>query len=576
MLNNYIQHLMAGNNLSQEESSLAAKLILSDAADPIAIGVFLTLLHAKGETVAEIVGFHHALMSTSRRLNLTQPVLDIVGTGGDKSGSLNISSGGALLSAACGVAVVKHGNGSISSKCGSADVLAELGYPLNLSDAGIAQQLDKSNFAFCFAHNYYPVLKKLSTIRKQLATPTIFNLLGPLLNPVGREHVILGVYKPEYVNLIAEVLFKLGTLRSLVFHGNGLDELSCLGPITAKLIDQQGIQDLVIDPEQLGLSLATLEDLAGHDRAYNAHLLRQTLNGIHSGISDSLILNAAAGLLVVGKAPSLAAGVIVARQRLGAGAIVPMNKLQQIVDRKYQVPVPRKSMRKALLSTPFAVISEIKRASPSAGVIAVIEDPLACAKNYIAAGAVAISVLTDAGFDGSMADLKQVALGLKDTPIPVLCKDFFLTPPQIAAAAAAGADVILLIVHLLKEETSYMAKVAHSFGLEVLIEVHTCDELALALQADADIIGVNQRDLNDFSLHPEVFAALIKAIPEGQVKVAESGLKTRDQAVAVLELGYDGVLVGEALSRLANPADFFHQHPALDRSSNRNSRFQQR
>jgi indole-3-glycerol phosphate synthase len=214
-------------------------------------------------------------------------------------------------------------------------------------------------------------------------------------------------------------------------------------------------------------------------------------------------------------------------------------------------------MRASILSKQFAVISEIKRASPSAGHIAEIGDPLERAKLYVELGAAAISVLTDAGFNGSMADLRRVTEGLKDSPIPVLCKDFMLTPPQIAEAAANGADVILLIVHVLKEKTLEMAKLAHAFGLEVLVEVHNPNELEIALQANADVIGVNQRDLNDFTMHPDQFAELIRLIPTGVVKVAESGLKTREQALAAIELGYDGVLVGEALSRLANPAEFF-------------------
>ena len=225
--------------------------------------------------------------------------------------------------------------------------------------------------------------------------------------------------------------------------------------------------------------------------------------------------------------------------------------------RKYQAPQKRKSMKAALLAKEFAVISEIKRASPSAGHIADIGDPVERARHYVEIGAAAISVLTDAGFNGSMEDLRRVSAGLKDTPVPVLCKDFMLTPPQIAEAAANGADVILLIVHILQENTFEMAKIAHSFGLEVLVEVHNPNELDIALKADADVIGVNQRDLNDFSMHPNQFAELIKLIPANRVKVAESGLKTREQALAAIALGYDGVLVGEALSRLERPAEFF-------------------
>lgn len=556
MLIKCIQKLSQGQNLSLEDSYLSAKALLNDV-DPVLAGSFLSLLHAKGEVADELLGFHQALTESGRSLNLDYPFIDIVGTGGDKAGTLNISTGGSLLTAACGVPVIKHGNRAVSSQCGSADVLAELGFNLNLTDDEIAASVAERNFAFCFAPNFYPILRKLNEVRKKLATPTIFNLMGPLLNPAGREHVILGVYKAEYVAVIAEALFRLGTTKSLVFHGNGLDELSCLDTLQAKLVTRDSISDITLDLRELNLSQAELSDLAGGDRMYNAQILIRTLNGQTTGISDSLALNAGAALFVYGKVASLQDGVAMAKARLAEGNIIPLNKLQQIVARKYQVPAKRKSMRASLLSKEFAVISEIKRASPSAGHIAEIGDPLERAKLYVELGAAAISVLTDAGFNGSMADLRRVTEGLKDSPIPVLCKDFMLTPPQIAEAAANGADVILLIVHVLKEKTLEMSKLAHAFGLEVLVEVHNPNELEIALQANADVIGVNQRDLNDFTMHPDQFAELIKLIPAGVVKVAESGLKTREQALAAIELGYDGVLVGEALSRLSNPAEFF-------------------
>lgn len=557
MLNKYITQLSSQQDLTLEDSYMAAKSLLANDADHLSSGVFLSLLHAKGETCDELLGFHRALIESSKKLSIERAFVDIVGTGGDKAGTLNISTGGALLASACGIPVLKHGNRAVSSKCGSADVLSELGFNLNLTENEAIQQFKERNFAFCFAPNYYPVLSKLRDIRKKLPTPTIFNLLGPLLNPAGRDHIILGVYKPEYVLPIAEALLKLGTVKSLVFHGNGLDELSCLGNLTAKLVTHEGISDIEINIAELGLSKAELSDLAGGDRMYNAQTLLKTLNGTSTGISDSLALNAGAALFIYGKVASLSDGVQLAKARLTKGNIIQLNKLQQIVARKYKVPVKRKSMKAALLAKDFAVISEIKRASPSAGVIADIGDPLQRAKHYISIGAAAISVLTDEGFNGSMDDLRKVASGLKDTPVPVLCKDFMLTEPQIAEAAQAGADVILLIVNILKEKTIEMVKFAHSFGLEVLVEVHSEDELEIALSSNADIIGVNQRDLNDFSMHPEKFMDLIKLIPSGVVKIAESGLKTREQALAVLALGYNGVLVGEALSRLEKPQEFF-------------------
>lgn len=547
---------MAGEHLSVEDSYLAAKILL-DNADPVLSGVLLSLIHAQGETLNELLGFHKALVESRRSLIVTMPFVDIVGTGGDRSGTLNISTGGALLAAACGIPVLKHGNQAVSSKCGAADVLASLGYKLNLNDEQINSELEKNNFAFCFAPNFYPILGKIAPLRKKLGMPTIFNLLGPLLNPAGRDHLILGVYSQNYVPLVAETLLKLGTVRSLVFHAHGLDELTTMGIINAKLVTKEGINDLVIDPEKFGLKKAVLSDLQGGESLYNAQILQRSLNGIPTGISDSLVLNAGVALYLYGKVNSLHEGIKSAKARITQDGVIKLNKLQQIAARRYQEPLKRKSIKAAVKATEFAVISEIKRASPSAGHIADIGDPVQRARLYISAGAAAISVLTDAGFNGSLDDLRQVSAGLKDTGVPILCKDFMLTPPQIAEAAAAGADAILLIVHILQEKTIEMARFAHAFGLEVLIEVHTVNELTIALEADADIIGVNQRDLDDFTMHPEQFTELIKLIPKDKIKIAESGLKTREQVLEVLALGYDGVLVGEALSRLENPQEFF-------------------
>jgi anthranilate phosphoribosyltransferase len=556
MLNKYITKLLNQNNLTVTDSYLAAKALFQEN-DEALIASFLMLLHAKGETSDELLGFHQALSENCTKLNLNLSFVDIVGSGGDNAGTVNISTGAGLLLAACDVPVVKHGNRAVSSKCGSADVLAELGFNLNLSEAQLLEQLQQKKFAFCFAPHYYPHLVKFASLRKRLPCATIFNLLGPLLNPAGRDHLLLGVYHPRYVDILAETLFKLGTSKSLVFHGNGLDELSCLGNIDAKLVTREGITNYTINLAQLGLAKTSLDSLAGGDSLYNSQLLTRTLNGQATSISDSLALNAGAGLFIYGKCATLLEGVELAQQRLIQGNNLTLHKLQQIVLRKYQFPLKRKSMQKALLAKDFAVISEIKRASPSAGVIAEISDPVSRAQQYVNLGATAISVLTDEGFQGSMADLRQVSQALAHTNIPVLCKDFMLTPPQIAEAAANGADVVLLIVQVLKQRTLAMAEFAHSFGLEVLVEVHNASELDYALAAGADIIGVNQRDLTDFSMHPQQFKALIDLIPPHQVKVAESGIKTREQALSVLALGYDGVLVGEALSRLANPAEFF-------------------
>ena len=207
---------------------------------------------------------------------------------------------------------------------------------------------------------------------------------------------------------------------------------------------------------------------------------------------------------------------------------------------------------------PGSIIGEMKRHSPVAGDIATIVDISAKAQEYVAHGINAISVLTDSAFHGSLQDLIDVTSVLRNTSVPVLCKDFFINEQQIAAAAAAGTDVILIMVSVLHGATAKLVRIVHDFGLEALVEVHHLDEVEIAIHSGADIIGVNQRDLRDFSMHANLYADALQTIPAHFVKIAESGIDNISTAHELYKLGYNGVLVGTALSQLNNIQDFFH------------------
>jgi anthranilate phosphoribosyltransferase len=557
MLPSYINKLIAGIDLTYTESKSAGRELL-DNENETQIAAFIALLTAKGETVDEVVGLVEAIADRTVKLDIGYPTIDIVGTGGDNASTLNISTSAALLTAACGVPVLKHGNRAISSKSGAADVLEALGYPINMSADAIAAALKADKFAFCLAPHYNPLFAKVQKVRKKLGFASIFNLLGPLLNPAGRRHMLLGVYDKNRLLLIANVLQRLGTKKSLVFHGHGLDELSCLGTPEAFLVMEDKIEPITINPEALGLSKCTLDDLRGGSATYNANVIYDTLNGAKTGLTDTLILNTAAALFVFDKVVTLAEGVAVARKRLSMGNVIHRNRLIEIIAKKQCHERKHKSLKQALLSKPHdAVIAEIKRASPALGKISTIESPAMRAKIYVEAGACAISVLTDDGFDGHIKDLQDVAKALIHTEIPILRKDFILHPEQIAEAAQAGADAVLLIVAVLGNKTREFVDVAHAFGLEALVEVHAIEELPIALSAGGDVLGVNQRNLRDFKMHPEIFELIIDKIPSHIVRIAESGIKTGADAKKAFKLGYNGVLVGEALSRLDNPSDFF-------------------
>lgn len=478
----------------------AFETFLSLLDQPAKMGEFLLSLKEKGETADEILGIVKAMRSQMKKVELDRPVLDIVGTGGDMAGTVNISTGSALLAAKCGVLVVKHGNRAVSSKCGSADVLEALGYDIH-------QPVGKTNFSFCFAPDYHPAMKQMRAVRDALKVPTVFNLIGPLLNPAGTAHLQIGVYKTELVPIIAEVLFKLGTKRSIVYTGHGIDELSCIGPSVGILVTEKGLEPITIDPEQLGLSLCTLEDLKGGDAKKNAEILRNPTRAVY----ETMVLNAGVALYLYGKAATIAKGVKMAG-----------------------------SFKNAIRGR--GVIAEIKRASPSKGKIGEIADPADRAALYESMGAAAISVLTSERFEGSQRDLKLVR---DEVSIPVLRKDFITTKKQLAET---DADAVLLIVSQLQSETKAMLREARRLGLEAIVEVHNEEELKIALEARADIIGVNQRDLTDFSMHPEVFE-LVHQIPDHIVKVAESGVSGLSDAKRLFEMGYDAILVGEAITR---------------------------
>ncbi len=521
----YLEKLIRKENLASEECGEVLQKMENDAQT----GALLTLLRAKGETVEELLGFIQALRKQAVPFDIDDPVLEIVGTGGDGAGTVNISTGSSLLAARCGIPVVKHGGRSVSSSSGSADVLETLGF----SFENPKLSLEKTGFAFCFASNFYPMMQKIRPVRQSLKIPTLFNLVCPLLNPAGTSHVMIGVYKAELVPVIAETLFRLGTKRSLVFHGFGLDELTCLGTTDALLVTAKGIEPLKIDPEKLGLKLCKRADLQGGDAKTNAMLIGAALTG-SSPLSDTLVLNAGVGAYLFGKAASMKEGVGLAKAAL-----------------------KRKSLKEALKETPNAVIAEIKRASPTKGKLGDIPDPAVQASCYVQGGAAAISVLTSSKFDGTLEDLGAVAKSLEASPVPILRKDFILEPIQIAQAAAHGADAVLLIATFLKERTQEMMEAAKKIGLEALVEVHDAEELNYF--QGAELIAVNQRNMHEFTMHPEMQEKAIGQIPKEALAVAASGVASPEDAARLYQMGYSAFLIGEALTRSKDPIAFLTQ-----------------
>ncbi|MFT4551564.1 MAG: anthranilate phosphoribosyltransferase [Chlamydiales bacterium] len=318
MLDKSIEKLIRRKTLSSLEASLSLEEIL-ETADPVKAAAFLVLLRSKGEKACEVEGIVRTMQKHMLKITPKRDVLDIVGTGGDGASTVNISTGAAILGAACGVPIAKHGNRSVSSKCGSGDILESLGVEINMIPELIEKCIEEVGIAFLFAPNYHPAMKVVGPIRKSLGIRTVFNMLGPLLNPCQAPYLMIGVWDESLVSLLADVLSRLNVKRALVFHGCGLDELSPIGPASAILVEGESMQEMHIDPESLGVSPCTLEDLQGGDPSKNRSLLLSVFEGKRGAIADALILNAGVGLWVYGQAESIEAGLQLARQKLEDG-----------------------------------------------------------------------------------------------------------------------------------------------------------------------------------------------------------------------------------------------------------------
>jgi anthranilate phosphoribosyltransferase len=305
--------------------------IMRGEATPTQIGGFLVALRAKGETVQEIAGCaeamrEHVLPVHPRRAD----VVDVVGTGGDGARTFNISTSAAIVAAAAGAAVAKHGNRAVSSISGSADVLEALGYSLEQSPERIAESIDRLGFGFMFAPAHHPAMRHAAPVRRELGTRTVFNVLGPLTNPAGVRAGISGVYSPELVRTIADVLAALGARRAFVVHGaHGIDELSPAGPNAVCELVDGGVRERTIDPLELGIERCSPDELLGGTPEENARTARDILSGARGGKRDAVLLNAAGAIAAAGHAADLSEGLALAGEAIDSGRAG--ERLEQVV-----------------------------------------------------------------------------------------------------------------------------------------------------------------------------------------------------------------------------------------------------
>lgn len=501
--------------------------------------------------IAEAVEYIYDQMPEVPQL---EGAIDICGTGGSGLPRLNTSTISSFIVAGAGVKVAKHGNNAASGKFGSFDLLSALDIPINLSTQELQLRFNEYNLAFLYAKNFHPVMRFFGPVRAELGQPCFFNVLGPLLSPVKTENQLIGTPKIEYARLLAEVSKLLGKQRVIVAVGSdGLDEVTLSGPTHIVELTAGTIREYDVSPADFGIAPAKDFSEISTNPDDNLMLAEAILNGDDkSRLTDLVLVNSAMALYLAEASHDLKECYEIARESLES------KKAKQAME-DYRTPsaltkiVARDEGRDFSINSDLpnsgkkysgGIIAEIKRASPSEGNINLYIDVAEQARAYEQAGASAISVLCEPkDFGGSFEDLKKIRQVVK---IPILCKDFIVRKEHIDKAGSCGADMVLLIANLLQEDKlKELYEYASSRDMQVLVEIHTKKELEKALKIQPKIIGVNSRNLHDFSLDSQVFEELNQLIPKNVIKVAESGISNFKD----VPKGYDGILVGTELMK---------------------------
>ena len=597
-INEAVEKFSSGNSLKKNEIKEVFLSIMNNECNDAEIISFLMTLKTKGETVEEITGAAEVLREMSQKLKLnSQELVDTCGTGGDGQNTFNISTASAIVAAAAGVKIAKHGNKSISSKSGSSDLLEFSGINIDLDEEQAQKCFDDNGITFMFAPKYHKAMKNVANVRKSIKTRTIFNVLGPLSNPANAKYQILGVYDKKLILPIAKVIKGLGIKRAMVVHSEeGLDEISCEKDTYIAEVNENEISEYTINPKEFGLEILSLESLKVDSVEESYKIFMNMLENKDETAVNIVSLNAGAAIYISGIKENLKEGIEFAKELIISGKALKKfedlkksmpeklntpkileeileNKAKEVTDRKNKMTVQdlkeitymyslKRDFKGALINkiskNKPAVIAEIKRASPSLGELNMNIIPAKVAADFEAMGAACLSVLTDAKyFKGSGAILEMAKKGCG---LPVLRKDFIIDEYQIDESVTMGADCILLIVSALdKTLLKNLYDAAKVRDLDVIVEVHDYSELESALEIECDIIGINNRNLHTFDVDLNTSVELVKYIKDDQLIIAESGIHNFEDVKKMNECGINTFLVGESLMTSKDPINKFKE-----------------
>ncbi len=331
MINEAIKLAVEKRNLDSELCKQVGEEIMSGKCSPAHIASFLTALSMKGESIDEIAGLAETMRRFSNKISpKVKPLIDICGTGGDRLKTFNVSTAAAFVIAGAGINIAKHGNRAFTSKCGSADILEALGANINLQPKDVERMIEKIGIGFMFAPNFHPAMKNVAAIRKELGIRTIFNLIGPLVNPAQVKKQVIGVYSKELCEKFADVLRKLGAERALIANGDGMDEISTIGKTYVSELNKGEIKNYTISAQEFGIKKAKLGDLQAQNLNESAEIFRKVLRGEKGPCLDIVLINAAAGIFVSGKAADLKEGLEIAKESVNSGKAC--KKLEQFIE----------------------------------------------------------------------------------------------------------------------------------------------------------------------------------------------------------------------------------------------------